>query len=649
MTTQLEQPDLQSKTPASHPYTTPIPAPLVRRLRGYSFDPSLSIRLDTLGISEIVYRVPWEAELQKGPVGEYLEVVDFDPASRCFYEPVDLNDPNLIAQDGLAPSEANPKFHQQMVYAVAMTTIRNFEKALGRKAVWRSHTIGKNTPQEKECFVPRLRIYPHAMREANAYYSPTKKALLFGYFPSTPQQPGTHMAGGMVFACLSHDIVAHETTHALLDGIHRRFIELTNPDTLAFHEAFADLVALLQHFSFSDVLRNQIAQTRGDLTSQNLLSQLAQEFGVAIGNYGALRDAIGQVNPETGKWEPQVPDPRDYQTITEPHARGSILVAAVFEAFISIYNIRVADLLRIASSGTGVLPSGALHPDLVNRLADEAAKAAQHVLLMLIRALDYCPPVDMTYGDYLRALITADTDMVPNDDRGYRVAMIEAFRRRGIYPTDVRNLSVESLCWPAVREDENRSFKQIVSSISNVLDRSRYLSSRQQYFEVMGKWRAEMHNFINFQLKDKSTFEQLTGLVLRADPKIQGFKMDKAGNPLFEVHSLHAAQRVGPDGDLLNQLIISITQQRFIPIDPALPEGQTFPFRGGCTLILDLDSQDLRYLIVKPIYSEGDERMLKQREFINESNSGSLRDTYFSPLTRGRPIQEPFALLHRES
>ena len=45
----------------------------------------------------------------------------------------------LFAQDGLEPSEGNPKFHQQMVYAVAMNTIRHFEAALGRKALWSPH------------------------------------------------------------------------------------------------------------------------------------------------------------------------------------------------------------------------------------------------------------------------------------------------------------------------------------------------------------------------------------------------------------------------------------------------------------------------------------------------------------------------------
>ena len=66
----------------------------------------------------------------------------------------------------------------------------------------------------------------------------------------------------MVFSCLSHDIIAHETTHALLDGMHRRYIEDNQQTICAFHEAFADLVALFEHFTFPEVLRHQIARTR---------------------------------------------------------------------------------------------------------------------------------------------------------------------------------------------------------------------------------------------------------------------------------------------------------------------------------------------------------------------------------------------------
>jgi hypothetical protein len=48
-----------------------------------------------------------------------------------------LDDSRLLAQDGLPPSEGNPHFHQQMVYAVAMSTVQQFERALGRPVFWR--------------------------------------------------------------------------------------------------------------------------------------------------------------------------------------------------------------------------------------------------------------------------------------------------------------------------------------------------------------------------------------------------------------------------------------------------------------------------------------------------------------------------------
>ena len=134
-------------------------------------------------------------------------------------------------------------------------------------------------------------------------------------------------------------------------------------------------------------------------------------------------------------------------------------MAAVFDAFLTIYKARVADLLRIATEGTGVLPAGHLHPDLVNRMADEAADASQSVLDMCIRALDYCPPVDLTFGDYLRAIMTADFEFNPVDERHLRVAFVEAFRRQGIVPERVRTLSVDGLLWrptsAAPDEDED--------------------------------------------------------------------------------------------------------------------------------------------------------------------------------------------------
>lgn len=418
--------------------------PSFRRLRAYAFDPSLALKIDTLKISHLTYAVTWE-DLEPGPIGEYLEIIDYDPSlgNGIFYKPIDLNYPYVLAEHGLAPSESNPQFHQQMVYTVSMYTIENFERALGRKIIWSSRLLEDKKIYEK--YVARLRIYPHALREANAYYSPLKKALLFGYFNATPANSRLQMPDSLVFTCLSHDIIAHEITHAVLDGMNRNYRQPSNPDVLAFHEAFADIVALFQHFTFPEVLKHQIARTRGDLATQNLLGQLAQELGPAIGMYGSLRDAIGQIDPVTKVWQPRNPSQEDYLRYDEPHQRGSILVAAIFDAFLTIYKNRIEDLLRIASDGTGILRAGELAPDLVNRLAGEAAKAAKHILMMCIRAMDYCPPVDITFGDYLRAIITADVDLIKEDNRDYRVAFIDAFRKRGIYPEGIKSLSIESL------------------------------------------------------------------------------------------------------------------------------------------------------------------------------------------------------------
>ena len=140
---------------------------------------------------------------------------------------------------------------------VAMKTIAAFEGALGRVALWAPReTWDADGNFEGEEYVGRLRISPHALREANAYYAPGKKAVLFGYFAADDRHP-LIPPGSTIFTCLSHDIIAHEVTHALLDGMHSRFVEASNPDVLALHEAFADIVAIFQHFSHPEVLLDQ--------------------------------------------------------------------------------------------------------------------------------------------------------------------------------------------------------------------------------------------------------------------------------------------------------------------------------------------------------------------------------------------------------
>jgi hypothetical protein len=626
------------------------PKPAYRNLQAFAFDPSLAMKIDTAPTNAVTLPCVWE-QLEPGPVGEYLEVIDYDPASGVFYPPVDLEHPHLLASDGLSPSEGNPQFHQQMVYAVAMQTIRHFERALGRRALW-SPLRGAGGKKTARHFVRRLRIYPHALRQANAFYSPERKALLFGYFNAPMNSDGGHLPGGMVYSCLSYDIIAHEMTHALLDGLHPRFIEPTNLDVLAFHEAFADIVAMFQHFSHPEVLKQQVAATRGDLQRQNLLGQLAQQFGEAIGERGALRDFIGHRNETTGEWKPHEPTPADLEQADEPHDRGAILVAAIFEAFLTIYRTRTQDLLRIASGGSGILKEGSLDSDLVNRLANEASKAARHVLEMCIRALDYVPPVDVTFGDYLRALVTADHEHVADDRYGYRLAIIDAFRKRGIYPEEIRTLGVESVLWKTARsayfDDLARLSVKTAIEQKKISQRWRQDADRKILYQRMCSGAKGIHDWLHETEIGENLLQEI-GVTLSDDAPKSIPRSRHTRRPALEVHSVRPARRVGADGDIVQDLVIELTQRRNGYFDPERQKQvdktgkgppPDFIFRGGCTLLVDVDG-NIRYCIRKNILNN--RRLDRTREFVGGKLGAGLRATYF-----GNPLfqRNPFALLH---
>lgn len=649
---------MDPKFQVSHPASQPTPPPH-RLLRGYAFDPSLASSLDTAAVCEILYRIPWEPlpnltsinlpnlpdPFPKGILGEYVEVVDFDPPSNCFYAPVDLDHPLILAQNGLTPSDGNPQFHQQMVYAVAMTTIDRFERALGRKAMWADRWNKKSSRISDDEFVQRLRIYPHAMRDANAYYSREKASLMFGYFPATSDRRSlAELPGGIVFTCLSHDVVAHETTHGLLDGFHEHFLEATNPDVLAFHEAFADIVALFQHFTFPEQLRHQIAKTRGDLSNENLLAQLATQYGHASGSRGALRDFIGKFDRQANRWVKHEPDPTELDRTMEVHDRGAILVAAVFDAFLAIYRCRTRDLLRLASEGTGVLRQGELHPDLVNRLADEAAKVAGHILNMTIRALDYCPPVDLTFGEYLRALITADMDLIPDDRLGYRVAFIEAFRRRGIYPDGIRTLSEDSLRWSRPEEDPKYGVEETTQMIQHFIkvvklrehvDSLRYLKTRREIWEKMRDIRTQIHEAIVDEVPKAEILQNITGLALAEFQAPKGVRVKRGGVPVFSVHAFREARRQREDGRILNQVFITLLQR-----ESAEFEGDWHTIRCGSTLVIDLDEMTISYSIRKGL---GDKNRFNRslRYYGSGADESALSSTYLGK------DNEVFAALHR--
>lgn len=630
----------ESKAVAELP-SSPVPSPSHRRLRVYAKDPTLATSLATSPIGEVTLRVPWE-EVQATPTGfrgEYVEVLEDEPEGKPIDRGINrvnadgdplpaaglLDDPNLLGQDGWPPSPSNLHFHQQMVYAVTTRTVEHFERALGRPVQWRSTTPGD--------FTKRLVVRPHALQAANAFYSPQRTALLFGSFkPRADDDRTPNMA---VHTCLSYDIIAHETTHAVLDGMYDSFTEPTNPDVLAFHEAFSDLVALLQSFDLTELLEHQIRGSRGDLKAETLLGKLAVQFGEAVRGREALRSAIGTV--VDGDWVRTAPDPTLLTRRTTPHARGAILVSAVFDALIGIYEGRTADLFRIASGGTGLVRDGAIDPDLTRRLASEAAKSARHLLRMCIRALDYVPPVDITFFDFLRALVTADYEFVRDDQYNYRLAVIEAFTKRGIGPGDSdasdaggskpKSLSDDALRWrPFQRASDagaERHYEKIVIALRSYAEDCTYAGTREQLHEVTEKHRAIVKRRFVQACKDSPPFRRRLGL-------------DEGA---FEVDGLRRAMRARPNGRVDPEVIVSLTQERPPGEDDPVGAGSRL---GGVTIVINVydDAKIPRYLVVKGMADS--DRVDAMDRFAVANAADPLRALYLAPSER----KDRFAALH---
>jgi hypothetical protein len=570
--------------------------PLYRPLRVFALDPGASRRDGAIAVVNVAYE-----PLKPGPVGSLLEVVDEGLDGETLDGPLDLDAPHVLISQGRAASPTDPHFRQQMAYAVCSTAYAAFRHALGREIAWGFTRPGAKPPY-------RLRIRSCVSATRNAYYDPQRGELRLGAFQADDRVTGREAPKGMVCTALSHDIVAHEVSHALLDGLRARFMLPTNPDVLAFHEAFADLVALFQRFTYRDIVRAGLAASRGDVRKPGLLNQIGQEFGNTTGFNGPLRCAV-------------TTDKRRHGDATEPHMRGEVLVYAVYEAFATVYQRKTERFFRLASNGTGVLPDGALPEILLELLTDCACKLAGHFLTICIRAIDYCPPVDITFGEFLRAAITADFDVVPDDEWSYREAWIDAFRAFGIYPSDVPSLSEDSLLWrapdAAVPEIPELGFGQ--------------LQFRGDPGRPSGPAELTRQSIALGRVVGDPAYMWVFGLVPPGDPVLNGDTVD-----LPIVESIRSSRRIGPSGQVVFDLVAEVTQRRVI----RQPDGTIFDFYGGTTVILN-PSGSVRYTIRKSVAQAG--RLAAQRAFINGPGSAFWQR---GPEARLLPEPQPFCLLH---
>ena len=586
------------------PYKGKPGEPRTRPLWIYASDPA------NVGLRQPILRaeVPFEP-LGPGPSGvlftvehgqiheDLRKLLDWSTelAKQYAAEPLELDQFATAISAGMTPTTGDPRFAGQMVYAVCQQIYDVFRRALGRNPCWGPWAADRIERGEK----PQLRIIPCSFNDANAFYDPDKGTLEFGYFPADPTNSPYVLPGGLVALALSRDIVAHELTHGILDGMRSEFMRDTNLDVGAFHEAFADLVALFHHFTQREIVEQALAETQGQVNS-DLLFGLGRQFGEAINGPGggalrrALKRAEGPDSEITAEGRYFTNKPR------EEHDRGSILVAAVFEAYMRVYKRHTEKLFRIVRMGR---PRDAadLSTEVVQLLAASAQKVAEHFLRICIRAIDYCPPIDIRFGSYLRALITADMDAVPDDPLGYRDAFIKAFRRRDIAFEHVRDQSEDSLRWRAPDIPDTR-IPELAFGRLRFTDNGLNQPTRN---EVERRANA-------------------LGEFICGDPsRLRPFGLRQPGGPYQDIviQSIRLAHRIGSDDIPRDELVCEITQAR-------RARGNTFI--GGSTVIIGMDG-NIRYVIRRRV-----DDIRRRRDEMRRAGAAGAAPLNFRRIHRAR-------------
>jgi hypothetical protein len=218
---------------------------------------------------------------------------------------------------------------------------------------------------------------------------------------------------------------------------------------------------------------------------------------------------------------------------------------------------------------------------------------------MVVRAFDYLPVVDVTFGDVVRAIVTADRRLYPDDAHLLRSSLVEALRRRGIYPGRVTSLTDEALAWPRPAvplnltvappgmDGEPADLSAVILSATQDLDptgRAGDLSSDPEEQDQA----AALPSM-------KATAPALSQWA-RAHAEPLGLDPDVG----VELHGIHVAYRQAADRQPRPELILQFAQRRRDLEDARLPERHRVVLRAGTTVIASVDGT-VDYLVPKPL------------------------------------------------
>jgi hypothetical protein len=187
--------------------------------------------------------------------------------------------------------------------------------------------------------------------------------------------------------------------------------------------------------------------------------------------------------------------------------------------------------------------------------------------------------------------VTADRDLFPVDELGMRAALVEGFRKRGIYPGGVSGLADEAVAWPSAADrrlpplDREKIIEPLVMETA-----SGYRSRRDPADPSAEKAYAE---------KQRARRETVAA-VLQRYAKRHAAALGLQPTLPIQVQGFHAVFRMGGDGLLKVNVVAQLLQMAAKDVQAEMVDQLGgVVLRGGATVVADVDGE-IRHVISRP-------------------------------------------------
>jgi hypothetical protein len=287
-----------------------------------------------------------------------------------------------------------PEFDQVNAFYFATYTLRMFERYAHRQIPWSFPAA-------------RITVNPHVGDLANAFYNEQEQLLGFHTFETSKGE--THSTAQ------SADIVAHETAHAVLDGLRDLWNESFGLGARAFHESFGDMAAILVALHDDSLMRRLLEWTKGNLKMSNFISEVAEQLTDTIiqSQYFKehtvyLRNGFNTLVNKSFEELNYAPEHPETELGRQEHNYSRLFTGAFYDIWVGIYE-------RFQDHNM---------PQFVALV--RARDVIGHLLIMAIEA---SPIGELDFADMARAFLTADAVLY---NSRYHAILRHVFDKRGI-------------------------------------------------------------------------------------------------------------------------------------------------------------------------------------------------------------------------